>query len=348
MGNTQGHGRRGRRAALAVLVSFGLVAAACGNKKDETSVDAGTDDSEVATETSAAVTEETDGDTPTTDAETPVEETTTTAAAVAPVLGGKLIVAGEAEAANGWLPSVVQCDSFCQERARTFYDSLVTVDKDLNWRPFLAESITANADSTVFTIKLREGIKFHDGTDLNADAGMLNFNNTVKSLLVGASLKDVAKDAEGNAVMEKIDELTYTIATAVPWPLFPYYLGGQAGFVASKKWLDEVTAGTGDATKAVGTGAFTLESFAPGDKLIVKKNPNYWLKDADGNALPYLDEIEFRVIPDPQVAGTALRGGDIDMFSASDSGVVGDFSEDPDFVQVLQDTFSETNYLLLT
>lgn len=335
--------RRPGVAIVAALTVFGLVAGACSNKKDDDSVSAA--DTEAPVETDAA-TDESAAPDEATDT-TAAAEVTTTLAELEPVMGGKLIVAGEADVGNGWIPSVVQCDSFCQMRARTFFDTITVVDQDLNWQPHLAESITPNADNTEFTIKLRSGIKFHDGTDLNADVAMFNFNNMAKSLLIGAALKDVAKDADGNAVMTKVDDLTYTITTAVPWPLFPYALSLQAGMVGSKQWVEAALAGTADQTLAVGTGPFMVESYAPGDKMIVKKNPNYWVKDEAGNALPYLDEIEFRVITDSQVASTALRGGDIDMFASSDSGVVGSFQDDPDFVRVLQDQYSETNYLLI-
>ena len=106
------------------------------------------------------------------------------------------LVAGEADVGNGWLPSVVQCDSFCHTRSHAFFDPLVTVDIEQNWHPFLAESVTPNADSTVFTIKLRPGIKFTDGTDLTSDVAMFNFNNAAKSLLVGAGFEEVGVRVE--------------------------------------------------------------------------------------------------------------------------------------------------------
>ena len=311
--------RRARRrpgmVVVAGLASFALLAAACGDKKDDNTVTpSGTDaptvtEAQAPAETTAAPATE---DSAAATTEAPV---VTEPPAPEPVMGGRVVVAGEAEAANPWTPAAVQCDSFCQMRARTFFDPLVVVDDELNWRPFLAESVEANADSSVFTIKIREGIKFTDGTDLNADVAMFNLNQAAKSLLVGAAFKDVAKDPDGNFVMEKLDDFSFTIAMGkdgdpaqpIAWPLFPYYLGGQAGLMASQQWLEAVAAGTAQPDKPIGSGAFILDSYAPGDKMIVKKNPAYWVKDEAGNQLPYLDEIEFRVIPDSQVSGTALQ-----------------------------------------
>ena len=362
------HRRRAGRYVAAALVSFSLVAAACGDKKDDDAVE--TDDTEAEVE---ETTPPDDGATEdTADVTTPETETTEAPAPVVteppesefdPVIGGKLVVAGEAEAANPWTPANVQCDSYCQMRARAFYDPLVTVDDELEVQPYLAESITANEDSTAFTIKVREGITFHDGTPLDADAVMDNLNRSFRSLLIGAAVKDIARNvADPGAdpdnpqiLFEKIDDFTFTIFTGfngdpeqpIPWPTFPIYLNGQGGLIASPTWLAAVDAGTAQPTDAVGTGPFMFQSYAPGDRLIVTKNPDYWRTDENGNQLPYLDEIEFRVIVDSQVRAQALESGDVDMIATSDNNVIVDYLDNPDFPMVLQDQFAETNYWLL-
>jgi peptide/nickel transport system substrate-binding protein len=272
-----------------------------------------------------------------------------------PVFGGRLVVAGEAEVANPWTPAAMQCDSYCQMRARSFYDPLIVINEQLEVEPFLAESVEANADSTEFTITIRDGITFHDGTPLDADAVMDNINRSFTGLLVGAAVKDVARTEDGSAILfEKVDDLTFKMFTGfngdasqpIPWPLFPYYLGGQGGLIASPTWLASVDGGA-DPTQAIGTGPFVFDSYAPGDRLIVKRNPDYWVTDENGDALPYLDEIEFRVIPDSQVRAQALESGDVDLISTSDSKVVADFEANDDFNVVSQDQFSETNYILM-
>ena len=362
MRTSRSPGRRRGRIFAAAVISLGLVAAACDNKKDEDTVSGG-DDTTAPGETGAPNTTVAPTDPPITDP--PVEA----------VQGGKLVVAGEAEVANPWTPAQMQCDSFCQMRARTVYDPLVVVDSDLNWRPYLAESVTPNDDNTVFTIKLREGIKFHDGTDLNADVAMYNLNQAGSGLLVSAAVKDLARDpacwtADGGLnnlacalVMEKIDEFTFTIATGLngdassplPWPLFPYYLGGQFAFMASQQWLESVAADPAKSIEMTGTGPFVYQEYQPGEggKLVVTRNPNYWQTASNGMQLPYLDEIEFRVISDSQVRAQALRSGDVDLIATSDSAVVSEFdpnfegSDPGDFKLTLQLEYGETNYILL-
>jgi peptide/nickel transport system substrate-binding protein len=335
-------------------VAFSLVAAACGGDDDDDAVSEDT-----ATEATEAPEDTEGGDDGAETTEAPAADTTAPvvteppASEFDPVFGGRLVVAGEAEVANPWTPAAMQCDSFCQMRARTFYDPLVVINEELDWQPFLAESIEPNEDSTAFTIKIREGITFHDGTPLDGAAAMDNINRSFNSLLIAAAVKDVARNEDGSIKFDVVDDYTFTMYTGLngnpdeplPWPLFPYYLGGQGGLMASPTWLASVDGG-GDPTQAVGTGPFVFQSYAPGDKLVVTRNPDYWVTDENGEALPYLDEIEFRVIPDSQVRAQALQSGDVDLISTSDSAVISDFVDNDDFALVTQDQYSETNYYL--
>lgn len=349
-------GSAGRFFAVA-LISLGLVAAACDNKKDE-----GSSGSTANTE----VTETTGGGA--------VETTAapeTTAAAKKPVYGGTLVVSGEAEVSNPWTPGAMQCDSYCQQRARSFYEPLTALGEDLQVHGVLLESFEPNATFDVWTMTVRSGISFHDGTPLNAAAVVKNLREAGAGLLLGAALKDIGKlcnevpctaaELADPAVpkalaIEATGDMTFTakmgfngdLTQPMAWPGFPAAMGTQWGLIASPTWLDAVTAGTADATKAVGTGPFIVESYAPRDKLVVKRNPSYWQKDADGNQLPYLDGIEYRVIEDSETAADALRNGDIDIFSTSAAQVISDFRETPDeFPMKEQDTFTETNYILI-
>ena len=257
---------------VAALASFALIAGACGNKKNDSS--SGTDAPASATTTATAVTEAQSTATPAvTDAPAttpPPTEPPTTVATLKAVPGGKIIVAGEAKVASPWTPAKMQCDSYCQERARTFFDPLVALGSDNKVHPFLAESVTPNADYTVWTVKMRSGIKFTDGTDVNADAAIFNLQATGTGLLVSAALTDVAKNPDKSLKIDKVDELTFTISTGkggdaanpVSWPTFDFYLAGQWGMIASPTWLQGVAAGTADETKAVGSGPFIIDSYS--------------------------------------------------------------------------------------
>ena len=176
---------------------------------------------------------------------------------------------------------------YCFQRARTFFESVAAIGSDLKVHPYLAESITPNAEFTEWTITVRDGITFTDGTPLNADAVIKNLQVTGTGLLISAALLDVAKvpsvadPTKQELKIEKVDDMTFTIFTGLdgdpaapmPWPGFDVYLTAQWGLIASPTWLDGVAAGTADPLVPIGTGPFVVESFAPRDKLVVKKNP---------------------------------------------------------------------------
>ncbi|MFM2071608.1 MAG: hypothetical protein RLZZ623_1871 [Actinomycetota bacterium] len=271
-------------------------------------------------------------------------------------MGGTLIVSGEAEVANPWTPAAMQCDSYCQQRARTFYDPLMVTNSDLKVVGFLVDTFEPNADFTEWTFTLRPGITFHDGTPLDAAAVVKNLQLTGTGLLISNAITDYGKNPDGSLAIEATGDLTFTIKTGkggdlsqpLPWPNLPATLTGQLGFIASPTWLDAVAADPAKATMAVGSGPFIVDSYAPRDKLVVKRNPNYWMKDAKGNQLPYLDSIEFRVIEDSETAGSALENGDIDIFSTSSAVVISKFRAEADkFPMTEQNTLTETNYILI-
>jgi peptide/nickel transport system substrate-binding protein len=331
--------------AIAALAALGLVAGACGDKKDDEEGGAtGGDTAAPGVETT----------TPTGGEETTVPATE--APEVEAVPGGRIIIAGEAEVASPWTPEKMQCDSYCQMRARSFFEPLAALGTDLEVHGYLAESIEPNADFTVWTVTLRDGITFHDGAPLNADAAIKSMKTAGKGLLLAALITDIAKEADGTAMITKVDDMTFEIHTGkngdpnqpLPWPGLPYILTTQWTFMASPTWIDAYAADPAVEAQPVGTGPFQYSSYTPGDKLVVTKNPNYWQTDADGNALPYLDEVEFRVINDSQIRQQALEAGDVDMIATSDGEVIADMREQSeDFPMIEQAEYSETNYVLL-
>jgi len=333
--------RRSATKLVGLILGAGLVAAACGSKSED------------VTATTAAAPETT----------APAETTTTTIAPattaappeVEPVYGGRLVVAGEAEVANPWTPESMQCDSYCQMRARSFYDPLVVTNEDLEPVGFLLESFTPNEDFTVWTLQVREGVTFHDGTPLDAETVAFNLRTAGKGILLAGALRDIAKGPDGEFLITATGPMTVEVQMGLdgdpnqprPWPTFPYALGTQWGLMASKQWLEAVKAGTANSVDAVGTGPFVVDSYAPGDKLVVKRNENYWLTAENGDQLPYLDEIEFRVIVDSQTRGQALKAGDVDLIATSDPNVIKEFDGDENFNLSDQNRFGETSYLLI-
>jgi peptide/nickel transport system substrate-binding protein len=283
------------------------------------------------------------------------------ATTASPVTGGHLNISGDAEVSNPWTPAAMRCDSYCYTRARTFFDQVAVFGDDGQVHGMLAESIEPNDDYTEWTIKIREGITFTDGSPVNAAAVIYNLQAAGTGVLVSALVKDVAKvpdpdDPERMILkIEQLDDLTFVIYTGddgdpdrpLPWRNFPHTLAGQWGLVASPFWLAEVAENPELATQPVGSGPFVVDSYEPRGSLEVSRNPDYWMTDADGTQLPYLDSISFRVVEDSEIAIEALQSGDVDIVTTSNGRAIATIQGLGDeFAIDLQDDYIETYYLL--
>lgn len=230
-----------------------------------------------------------------------------------PRQGGEVVFGLEAET-DGWDPNRNRWAPSGTQVGLTIYDPLAAFDEDGVARPYLAESIEPNATYDVWTIKLREGVKFHNGETLRAEhvAEVLNIyaNQGITALALGAI-------GEARAV----DDLTVEVTTDVPWASFPAVLTGQGGVIPYPPTLG---ANGGEAgTKPIGTGPFVFKEWEPNRRLVVERNRDYWMKDSEGRQLPYLNRIEFRPIPEVTVRDNALIAGDITMmYTSSNNSIV--------------------------
>ncbi|MBO0730027.1 MAG: hypothetical protein J2P57_12265 [Acidimicrobiaceae bacterium] len=219
-----------------------------------------------------------------------------------PKRGGSLIVATEAED-NGFNPTVASWDVTGVMYGSAIFDPLTSLDINGHWQPYLAQSVTPNADATQFTITVRPNIKFHDGTPLNAAAVAGSLMANVKSPQNGPALFNVAS-------IKATGPMTVVVTCKESWPAFPYYLNGAIGSVMSPTMLAEPNGGN---LKPIGTGPFIFKEWVPNDHLTVVRNPHYWR-----TGMPYLDQVTFRPIPDHQTRANALLAGDIDIMHTDD------------------------------
>jgi peptide/nickel transport system substrate-binding protein len=226
-----------------------------------------------------------------------------------PVDGGSITVGLEAETTS-WLPGQGQFANSGVSVAYALYDPLIRRDAAGELRPYLAESMEANEDLTVWTLKLREGVQFHDGTPLNAEALKSNFDDYLT--VPGAQ----TASAFDGVTMEVVDDLTVTYNLSAPDSSFPSVLTLSPG------WPFSPTAAAANGEDAganpVGTGPFVFESWERDSRLVVSKNEDYWQE-----GLPHLDEIVFRPIPDEDTRMSSLETGDIDaMMSLRQSNII--------------------------
>jgi len=238
-----------------------------------------------------------------------VAASTSTAPAPIPRTGGNLVVGTEAES-DGLDPTRNLWDATGYLYAAAVYDPLAAVAGDGTIKPYLAQSITANADFTTWTITLRPNVSFSDGEPLDAGAVVNDLDAQKASKLFGPALAAIGS-------ITRVDAATVAVAMATPWVSFPAMLTTQVGYMASPRQLAGVST---SAHSPIGTGPFVLTDWVPGNHLTARKNPNYWRR-----GLPYLDSIEFRAIPDSQAREASLKAGTVDVFPTADPQTVLDF-----------------------
>ena len=231
-----------------------------------------------------------------------------------PTHGGSIVVGLEAETA-GWAPWQDSWANAGSLVSTAFYDRLAGRDEDGQVHPVLAESIGPNDDFTEYTLVLREGIEFHDGEPLNADAVAANF---AKHREPGSQTSAVVAPIEEVVV---VDDLTVVFELNQPHVAFADAFVGAAGAMVSPVSIEAETA----SREPVGTGPFVFESWQRDQELRVSRNENYWRDD-----LPYLDEITFRPIPDEEARLQSLFSDDVQMMQSLRQSIVAQARERAD------------------
>jgi len=185
---------------------------------------------------------------------------------------------------------------------QSIFDKLVDTDERLTVVPMLATSWTASPDGRVVTFKLRQGVKFHDGTAFNAEAVRVNFDR-----MLDPKFPPIRK-AEMRPVQRVVVADPYTVQVVMERPYSPllYALTDRAGMMLSPAALAKE--GMNIAQHPVGTGPFRFVERVPNDHIIFERNPDYWAKD-----LPYADRVVFRPITSDPARIANLKSGDVDI-----------------------------------
>lgn len=186
--------------------------------------------------------------------------------------------------------------------ARNIFDGLVNQDDKQQIQPALAVSWTI-VDDTTWEFKLREGVKFHDGSDFTAEDVVAS----IKRIPLASTNSPSSFAAYVKAITEvtAVDPLTVRIKTSGPTPLLLNNLSRIAILPAE---MEKVTTGEMNTGKGViGTGPFKFVSWSPDDNVVVAKNDTYWGEKAQW------DKVTFRVFKNPSARVAAMLSGDVDM-----------------------------------
>lgn len=181
-------------------------------------------------------------------------------------------------------------------------EKLYDIDKDLNLVPQLAESLpTVSGDGKDVTIKLRSGIKFNDGTPFDAAAVKTTLERDLTA--EGSARKS---DLGPLTEVKVVDDHTVELKLGTPYSPLTGALADRAGMIMSPTALKKLGKDFGTSPQCV--GPFTFVSRKAGNEIVLKKSDQYY--DA---AKVKLDEIDFKIITDPNVRLANLQSGDIDV-----------------------------------
>ncbi len=252
-----------------------------------------------------------------------------TAGGEAVTRGGKLIYARYADSL--FLDPVLNDANVDIWVLTNLFDTLLQPTADgKGVTPGLATAYQVSDDGLTFTLTLRQGTKFSDGSSITAD--------DVKWTL------DRARDPkEGiwNFILESVDSVEIQGADKIILHLKhpdPTLAAGLATFntaIMPKKQFEASPGATEDdkakafAEHPIGSGPFMFDSWQRGTQMVIKRNPYYWQMGADGKALPYLDEVDFPIIPDDATRILKLQAGEVDGAELIPYARVGELKNDP-------------------
>jgi peptide/nickel transport system substrate-binding protein len=267
----------------------------------------------------------------------------------------RVAIAGDGATLDPWNAS----DPNALLVTRQIFETLVEYEPgSLRIVPKLAESWSVSSDGLVWTFVMRRGVKFHDGTDLDAAAVVLNLDRAQKSAhpLRGragidrfrpyATLLEGFDDGSVIARVEAKDGATVVVTTKVPFgPLLAALAMPGFAIVSPKSMRDDPSGWSTPASSgASGTGPFFFRpgSWLSGQQIALDRNASYWLKDASSAALPYVDRVVFRVIKEETARISELRSGGVDTVRDLTLAALPTVKADPNLQLVARPAFNAT------
>ena len=204
---------------------------------------------------------------------------------------------------------------------------------DISWltgepQPNLAHSWDVSDDGLTWTFYLRRDVRWHDGEPFTARDVEFTFNQIIYNEDIPTSTRATFTfrllDDEGNwqaapMTVTAVDD--YTIQCVLPVSFAPFLRSMATAIYPQHILQPHVDAGTfnevwgieTDPSEVIGTGPFLIEQYIPAERIVFRRNPDYWMTDNEGNRLPYLDRIVQVVVPDLDAELEAFLSGLADV-----------------------------------
>ena len=220
-----------------------------------------------------------------------------------------------------------------QEASNVFgyiYEGLINQNGNGELEPALAESWEFAPDKKRIIFTLRDGLKWSDGQPLTVDDVVFTYNDIYLNENIPTDIRDILRIGTSRALpsVRKLDERRVEFTVPEPFAPFLRYAGGLPILPAhalresvrtkdsqgNLKFLSTWGTDT-DPKKIVGNGMYTMESYTTGQRVIFRRNPYYWRKDAQGNPQPYIDRIVSQIVENTDTSLLQFRSGGLDTLS---------------------------------
>ena len=204
---------------------------------------------------------------------------------------------------------------------QSLYDPLWNMNLDGTMDYYLAETCDLSDDGCTYTVKMREGVYWHDGEAVTAD-DVLYTLAWLQDPDCGATSAASGYKVDGEfCTFEKVDDMTFTVTISRPSNMFASRLGYIRPF--PEHIFKDVAAADvlvcDEGNQGIGTGAFKLESFSIGEKMVLSRNDNYYRQKA------HLDTVEIRCISNTGTQEVAFRNGELSVFTISNAETLSKF-----------------------
>lgn len=257
---------------------------------------------------------------------------------IALILGGLFICGLAAEASDfsvftfamPWSPASVDTTVEGYTFTRLgITETLVGVDYDAKLVPMLAKSWEVSGNGLTWTFKLRENVKFHDGTPLTAETAKKSLERTFRKAEVYNALPIKS--------ISTADEYTLVIDTTKPFAPLLGYLAGASSAIIAPASLDEKD----EVVEPIGTGPFKFESWAPKESVTAVRFDDYW------GTVAKLQKVIYLAIPELKTRESMLKSGEADLAWILTPAVAEELKKDPAYKVYTQTRIGRVNQLML-
>jgi len=210
-----------------------------------------------------------------------------------------LVVPGLAWAAPEGKVTQNQQETPASVVASHLFDTLVERDQNLKMVPALAAELPKLVGPTTWEVKLRQGVKFHNGEEFNAESVKFSLERVKTGLRASSNFRPIEK-------VDIVDAYTVRVQTSKPWPIFPTIMTSrQASMYPPKAYAGKDSAFI--SKNPIGTGPYKLVRWSKDEEIVLEANDQYW------RGAPRIKTVVFRPIPDDAVRVAALQNGEVDV-----------------------------------